>query len=683
MIDVLLAIAITGAVFVVVGAPFALSIRTAGSGWLTLASDALGFGLVAVPLAIVLWSLYGPLGIALVVVIIAVFAFLAVRAKVGLPSRPARAPISLIITWIVVIVVAIALRHHDATFLPWVGDMGAYVNWSNEFVRTGELSPSWPPVYSAFLSLSTALFGSAGTTSGIAITGLTLIAVVTRLLYLLKLNRWVIVGIAAAITFNLHAVWYSTFPSSESLNAPVFIIWATMLVVTIRASRAQLPAAVGLTFLVMLHLCLLRGSGSFLLAPALLLAVTAIALPAWRQWAPRAWAFFIASLIAAEVGVWYGVTYIPRYFVDMQLRMLAPAKLFAWGKEIGLFAPGILLFAVLVVMTGAAFLGLRYAVRHRDGDITKGVRATAILAWVAGGALIVVLALEGIVGANVWFIFVRTGLWLVIVAAVALFVIARRRVVTEEVLVVFLLTASALLLTAFHTRRLGNDRIHAFFMYWDRYLFSEIIPALFVVAAVGANAIVLWLAANGRLAPLATMRWVPVATTAVVVAAIVVPHAPAIARMSEDSYMDGAYPFTLRLASAVSTEEYVLWGATSPDAAPGFFFPNTWMAFAVPLERTFGHEFPNVDQGNDNFQPDDVITTAQIDRGLEKSDSVYVYETQTGKGQPLDERLPDGYTATQQSSTTSDIALLAQERQLAEWTHAEITVVVWEVTRTP
>jgi len=679
VIDVLIAVATTAAIFLVAGAPFALSIRSRTEGWLPLLTDAAGFGLIVVPLAIVAWDLFGAGGIVLAALVLVAFGVLALRSRVGLPTRQAKAPLSLVLLWIAVGVIAVVLRLHNTNFLPWVGDMGAYVNWSNEFVRTGELAATWPPVYSSFLSLSTAIFGTDGTAAGIAVTGLVLIAVIARVLTLLRVNRWVVVGIAAAVAFNVHAIWYSTFPSSESLNAPVFLIWAAMLIVTIKAPREQLAAALGLTFIVMLHLCLLRGSGSFLLAPALLAAVVSIVLPAWRAWSARIWMFFLATLIAAEVGVWYGVSVIPRYFVDMQLRMLAPGSLFAWGKEIGLFSPGPLLLGILVLMTGLVALGLAFALRHPTADPVKGARATRVLAYISAGALLAVIVLAGVVGSNIWFIFWRSGMWIPAAAIVALVVIARRKRVLDDTPVVFLLIATSLMLIAFHSFRVGNDRVHAFFTYWDRYLYSEVIPALFVVGGLGISAVVAWVAAREN----RKLVLAPVAATLIGVAVVTVPHSVAIARISQDTYMAGAYDFTVRLGEATKPSDPTLWGATSDDAAPGFFFPNTWMAFAVPLQRSFGYQFDNVTQGDFNFAPDDVVTSLELYRALDKAagDTVYVYETQTGVGRPLDERLASNLHATQIAEETSNISLLQQERTLADWTHAKITVIVWAVTR--
>jgi hypothetical protein len=679
--EVLFAIAITGVIFVSAGVPFALSVRSRSEGWASLAVDSLGFGIVVVPLIVVAWTLASGWGIAVAAAVFLGFITLAIRSQVGLPTIPTRPPLSLALTWAAVVVAGLVVRLHDVNFLPWVGDMGAYVNWSNEFVRTGELAAAWPPLYSSFLAVSTAIFGPSGTTSGIAMTGIVLIAVTTRLLMLLALNRWVVVGIAAALTFNVHAIWYSTFPSSESLNAPIFVVWALMLVVVQRTTRQQLPAAIGLTFLVMLNLCLLRGSGIFLLAPALLLAIVSIALPAWRAWGFRIWSFFLASLVAAQVGVWYGVSVIPRYFVDMQLRMIAPQSIFDWGKSIDLFSPGPLLLGVLIVMAVLAALGLAFAYRHSDPDEVAGARATRILALIAALVLALGIALEGVVGANVWLIFVRSGLWLVALPVIALVLMSRREKVRDDVPVTFLLVATSLILIGFHTQRLGNDRIHPFFLYWDRYLFSEIIPGLAIVAAIGANAIVLWAVSRGSLVERRTSRYVPVGVTALLLGALIVPHTPTIARMSEDTYMAGAFSFTTDLAAAVDPESTNFWGATSADPAPGFFFPNTWMAFAVPLNRSFGYEFQNVSQGEYNFAPDKVVSPLEIERALKKADRVFVFETQTGEGASLDERMPAWFSVTKVVEETSDISLLAQERTLAGWTHAQINVIVWEITR--
>lgn len=687
MIDVLIAIAITGLIFVAFGAPFAFSIRRRSEGWIALATDSLAFGLVVVPLVIAAWSLFGAFALVLAAAVLAAFIVLAVRSGAGVPEKPRMPQRSLLVTWLAIGLAAIALRLHNANFLPWVGDMGAYVNWANEFVRTGELEATWPPIYSSFLSLSGAIFGPHATTAGIAVTGLAFLAVVARLLVLLAVNRWVVAGVVGSLALNIHAVWYSTFPSSESLNAPVFITWATLVVIALRADRARLPAALGLVFLTMLHLCLLRGSGSFLLAPALVLAIASIAIPAWRAWGPRLWAFFVASLVAAEVGVWYGVSVIPSYFVDMQLGFLLPKSLFTAIKGIGIFSPGPLLFAALVVMTALASVGLLVARRLSDrsrgktaalSDPAPSLRSTRVLALIAAVVLLLLLVAALLIGSNIWAILWRSGIWIALVPLLGLFAISRRRTLSDDVPVVFLLIATALVLMVFHSSRLGNDRIHAFFIYWDRYLYSEVIPALVVVAAIGVSATV---ARARSLSALTDRRVIPSLVVALAIVAVSAPHAVALTRMSQDTYMAGAYDFTLSLASRVDSDEKVLWGATSAEPAADFFFPNTWMAFAVPLERTFGFEFGNVEQGIDDFAPDEVVSDATLDAALTDANEVIVFETVKTDGLPLDERASERFAVEKVGTESSNISLLPQGPGLREWDHSTVEVVIWRVSR--
>jgi hypothetical protein len=683
VLEVAIAVSVTGLVFTIAGIPFALSIRRDGEGWWDLATDAAALGVVFVTLAITAWAWLGPTGIVLAILVFAAFIYAAIRHRTGLPRR--WRPTNsrgwwLAALWVAVIIAAVLLRLHNVNFLPWVGDMGAYVNWANEFVRTGVLAASWPPIFSVFLSVSTAVFGTAGTTSGIAFTGLLLIAVITRLLRQLSVNRWGIVAVAGALAFNVHAIWYSSFPSSESLNAPLFTMWLSLLLTTIRMRKAQLPAVLGASFLVMLNLCLLRGSGSFLLAPLVALGVASAIIGTWRRWSPRIWLYIISCIAAASVGVWYGVSAIPRYFVDMQVGYLLPSSLFDIGKSSGLFSPSPILLGALLALLALGVCGWWIASRVSRSGADSGGRSTRVLALLAGGALAVGLALECIVGANIWFIFVRAGLWIAVIPIITMIAVGRRRIVGADTPVLFLAMATALMLIAFHTPRVGNNRSHAFFIYWDRYLVSEVIPALVVISGVGVGILITWAATRTRQWRVMQAGWMTTALTAVTIAAITIPNAPSLSLVMRDTYMSGAYSFTQRLLSHVDDGDALLWGATSPDAAPGFFFPNTWMAFAVPMQRSFGATFLNVDQSEYNFAPDDVISLSELREAVAQEGTALVFETQTAYGPPLIDRIdPAILSVTRVAEETSDISLLAQRPQLADWTHAHIHVAVWSV----
>jgi hypothetical protein len=693
VIEVAAAVAVTSVVFLFVGLPFAVSLRSGTEGWLALLTDAAGYGVVVLTLAITAEDSLGVVGIILTAVVIAAASVYAIRRRVGFPrlrgrERPRR---SLVIAWSVVALVAIAFRLHDSTFLPWVGDMGAYVNWANELLRTGHLTASWPPIYSVFLAIGGGILGTAGTTAAIPFTGFLLIAVAARLLTRMKVNPWIVVGIGGALAFNIHAIWYSYFPSSESLNAPVFLLWVSLFFSLLTAPRRLLPALGGMTFLVMLDLCLLRASGSFLLAPALLVVVVATILPAWRRWAPRLWVFFFATLAGAEVGVWYGVKVIHSYFVNTQVKQQLPARFYLPLKNLGLLTAGPVLFAalalLLVVAAGGVFLSIRLS--RRTGDRDRGRSASGILAVLAAAALVVAVVLFAIVGSNIWFILLRMGLWMVVLAVVGLVLTWRTREIGPRVAVAFLAVATVLLLIAFQAHRLGSDRPHAFFLYWDRYLVSEVLPALAILAGIGAAMllpvllpVLQRLRAGRALGGSRVRRAVPAIVTALAVLLTALPSIPILVRESQDTYMAGADTFTAKLMSYTTRSDSLFWAGTSTANAPGFFFPNEWMAFAVPMTRSFGYTFQNVRQGHDDFRPDDVVSAAELETALSSPAPVFVYEVQKADGQPLDQRLDGGkLTFTKVGDLTSDISLLEQRPQLQDWTHAHIHVIVWRVQR--
>ncbi|MEO8095851.1 MAG: hypothetical protein ABI632_13095, partial [Pseudolysinimonas sp.] len=537
--QVAISVVTTGSIFFALGIPFAFAVRRREEGWIPLAIDAALLGTVFATLAVTLWSWLSIGGIVVTAALFIAALAAAIARGTGLPARPVRPPWTLVALWVLIVVVALAFRLHDSTFLPWVGDMGAYVNWANEFVRTGELRASWPPIYPIFLGISTFLFGTAGTTSGIAWCGLLLLGAVARVLGQLHVGRWVVAAMVGALALNVHAIWYSYFPSSESLNAPIFLAWISLIITTLRSERRQLPAVLVVSALVMLHLGLLRGSGSFLLAPLLITAVLALVIGVWRQWAPRLWMAFAAGLMGAELSIWYGVSVIPRYFVDTQLKMLIPGSLFEWGMNSGLLGPGVPMIAVLVVLAALSVAAVYPAVRMARRPAPSGEVATTRLAWIAAGVLVVVIALEGIVGANVWFILFRSGIWIVAAAALGLVAVARRRETTDVVPVLSLVALSALVLIAFHTSRLGNNRSHSFFMYWDRYLVSEVIPALVVLAGVGvAWVVTLGLTRLPRFGESAR-RILPAAVAVLAITVTALPSIPILSLQWRDSYMAG------------------------------------------------------------------------------------------------------------------------------------------------
>jgi hypothetical protein len=671
---------------VVLGAPIALLLGSGRRGWVALAADAILFGFLTLTLAP---TMYGWLGIAGAVITGAAWLACVVAAVVlrrgSLPRPLTRrdGTTALVVAAVVVGVAAVVLRLHVVEFLPWVGDMGAYVNWANEFARTGQLTAGWPPLFPSYLALASWLLGPALTTATIPLAGLALIAALVRLLLLLRVDRWIALLVAAVAAVNGHAIWYSSFPSSESLNAPLFLLWVITVVEGVSARRfGRWAAASGV---VMLALGLLRGTGPFLLIPLGLLAVLALVLPDWKPIAARVWWLVSAGVAGAFLSYWYGITRIHAYYVDMQIGELLPDGLMGALKRAGAFTPTVftaLGLALGVLVTAAIALLCGRAARRRE-------RRTPIPA-VLGVALAVVLAVglvaTGIVGSASWIISLRMGAYLIPAVVVATVIATSRAQSRRRAAVVLLLATTVTIFYALHTLRLAFHPDHSFFLYWDRYLVSEILPAGLVLTGVALQRIVEIV--SRRRPALRRLRSAAVVLPVVALLAglSVVPQAKTLALVSRDSYMAGDYAFQNALEAHVDDDSTpIIWASTSSRPYPGFFFPNTWMAFARPMAYTSGLDVRRIDNRK-NFGPDEVLTEDVLldEVACSPEGRVLVFELQS-TGPDLAERLADGSSLDlrAEGTETGTISLLSQPPLHGGWQHLEFTVEVWSVSASP
>ena len=655
------------------GAPLAVLIRRTPEGWVALVADALLFGLMVVTVGVTLYSWLGWAGAATSIIAVVALAIWAARAGRWPERRALWVPGRRILTlaWVAVLAVTIVLRLDSVNFLPWVGDMGAYVNWANEWARTGSYEAKWPPLFGAFLAIFSSAFSFANTTGAVAITGILAVVAVARLMQRLGVNSWVTLALSALLALHPHAVWYSTFPSSESLNLPIFVTWAIALHAALTGNRRTLPWATIAFGVATLALTLLRGSGPLLLIPLAVVVVLALVTPNWRRLAGRITWSLAAGTTAASIGYWYGVTVIPRYFVNMQIRGILPDSISDIGDGLGLFTPTpqliVILVALPVVLACAAV-----ALDRRFGSASESTSLSGrILPSVIAILLVLGVVATAVVGAMSFSILVRIGLWLVIGTVAVIAVPIYRRLTAAQQMIAVTLVGIVLMFLALHTVRLGFDRGHSFYLYWDRYFVSEYLPAVIVLSGLAITAIVPWILRK---------RLTVVAALAAAALAIV-PAVPALALQSQDTYMDGAFNFTEQLVELQQNSgDPILWSGSTENSAEGFFFQNTWMAFGVPMKRSYGLDVINTNQRRNNFAPDEVLTLEALEAYAlcSPTRSLTVYEAQTG-GTPLDERLA-GTDAqfTPLGEVTSDISLLAQPAT-AGWTHARIPVIAWTV----
>ena len=684
---VALASVVIGAVLVLAGLPFALLLRRARDGWVAATADSAMFGLVALPLSVTLWTWWGLPGAVLPVLgWAAAAAAVARRGGAGLPVRPSRPTTAAVVRgamWAVVLAGAGLLRLREVEFIPWVGDMGGYVNWANELVRTGTLDASWPPLFSTYLAVGAALFGTAHTTVGMTVVGLVLVVALARLVQHVGAGPWVVLAVGVLVAVHGHAVWYATFPASESLTAPVVVVW--LMTVHRALSGPGRTAHVVAGGIVVVALCLLRANGPLLLLPVLVVLVAVVTVRAWRRYA-AAWAWVTAAFVAAAgVGYWYGIAVISGYYVDTQLPLFLPSSVLRPLSDLGLFDAS---WSNAGVLTGITVLGcgvvvaLGTWVTRRDArrpPRTGTVGETVVLAAAGAAVLATLVVLAGQDG-DVWRIAGRVGLWLFAAAVVGV-VAARWFPDVAARPVVLVAVATVLLYLVFQDARLGPVREHAFYLYWDRYFFSEIFPCLVLLAAVGLHQVLAVLERVLVTAPPGARTAVAGTVSLAASLGVVAWAAPEVQRANRDTFMRGAYPLAEELADvALEQGEPVLWSSAGGVGVADYFFPNSWMALAKPLVLTWGVDVRNLERPDD-FAPDEMVDAGQIalTATCADSDAVTVLEV-TLEGTPLDVRLADsGLDVHHVASVQGGWRILSQLETTTDWRTIEFHVEAWSV----
>ncbi|MBW1881096.1 MAG: hypothetical protein JRJ84_22310, partial [Deltaproteobacteria bacterium] len=212
--------------------------------------------------------------------------------------------------------------------------------------------------------------------------------------------------------------------------------------------------------------------------------------------------------------------------------------------------------------------------------------------------------------------------------------------------------------------RITEPRNHAYFLYWDRYLFSEAFPGLVILAAVGGDAIwqgVLrmrrpWLARAAALAGVALFVWS---------GARALRYSLPVARSTlfADAYQD-----LERLEESTSAEgELPIIYSGFDDQPKGWIFPNTFRAMALPLTETFGRRVLNI-YGRGPFSPDPVPTPHEVREIMEGAgvEAVYlVAARRLAQNNPICPEVP-GASVREVGTVGMDIPVICRRVERAE-----------------
>ena len=529
----------------------------------------------------------------LIVTLVVIAASIAVRLRIRRPAA-ARAParsgpaarvdLVLLAGLVVVLGIALAIRQGPSYFIFETGDMGEYVNGANVLAHAGTLTASFPHGFTLFLSGTNLLLGRAHTVAGLPALGVLLALGSFAYARVVGLHPVAALGIAALAAANPVTVWFSLFPVSETLYATLLIA-ALYFVVQARATRSNAYAVIaGLVLGLML---LVRGN-AMLFAPIVVLVLLASAAVDDERTVRVQRTFSVVALGALAAAYAYDVHYPRTYFVQTQLREMLPHSIFRAADRVHLFQASVPLALValagIAAVLGAVVLVTRH-VRPRVVDRPETFwRALYVAALVVTLAALAVMQHGGLTDA-----LARWGVVLVVLALVGLVALVARpgRYLDggDGWLLLLVVCAFSLLFA----KRVHLSKPHAYYLYYDRYLFSEVLPAALVLGAVGLHLLVdAWVSAvRSRVVV------VRVAVAVVCVAAVVafVPSLKETHRITRYPLFGDSYQTLHRIDELTRTKDAgpgaIVYSA-GPTPPAGWFFQNTYRAFALPLAQTFG-----------------------------------------------------------------------------------------------
>jgi len=218
----------------------------------------------------------------------------------------------------------------------------------------------------------------------------------------------------------------------------------------------------------------------------------------------------------------------------------------------------------------------------------------------------------------------------------------------------FLLLMVIAVFVVLFARRVPHPQDQVYYLYFDRYLFSEVLPASIPLAAIGVQMLV-----DACVRAPARAAKVAIATLVVLIVVGLVPQIHETRRVTRYRLLGDPYR-ALQLVDQFTRSNGrpgVVVYSGSKDRPPHWFYPNTFRAFALPLRQSFDREvvgLPPAPLVKDNvYSP----RAARIVLALNHVSSGYLVQLQD----PDAARLPDDDHTTWVGSVAYLCPLLGQQ----------------------
>lgn len=559
--------------------------------------------------------------VAVVVVATAVAAW-RVRHRVRPPAVDVTSAVLLLAT-----VAAVFVAGATSYFVFQTGDMGSYVNAANILADGDGLGSGFPHGFIVWLADAHLVAGEAlMVQAAVPSLGALFLLTASSVTRGLTGSGAAAVVVAALILIHPTARWFASIPVSEALFV---VVLAGTLVVLLGARAAgdvvgAVVAGSGVAMLLVIR-------ANALVMAFVLVVAALVSMVVDRRHTATAHAAFTTSAVFGLVSAYaYNVRYLRAYFVEAQLEVELPPRIFDALDRLDLLSVSPSLVVLGLVVTAVA-AGLTLAVRPsatavRDRRRRWAVPVVTVLAVAVTGSVAAMLGTESLVDAlERWHVLL---LGLAVAGAV---VLAVGRLAEDPVVLAMVLTTGGFGIVLFAVR-LDETLEHAYYLYWDRYLFGDAFFVALVLAgcvAAGATAVVRRL--DGWRA------WAASGVFAVAAIAAGVSTVPPVVEesveISQHRLLGNSYAALDAIAEVVAhdgSEPVVFSGPPTPPT--GWFFPNTFRAYGVPLSQTFGVRVVNLPV--EAFAADPVVRSPEARRRIiaaaRDSDAVTDIEVDAG-----------------------------------------------------
>lgn len=584
--DVVLAVAACTLLAWIPGIPLALlALRRTQAGAAVVLAAATGLGLgawMAVGLPAVHQGWFRPAPLAAAGLAVTVAAWVPARHHVRLlrPGRPG---------WLTAVLAALGvlglgLRSSPIYFAYQVADFGEYVNRGNVIAGGGPFGRWFVNGFPLVMGEASLLLGESRSVDVMPFLGLLVAAAVLASLQLVGAGRVVIAGAAVPLLLHVHVVWFSQFPASETLYAAL-LATSLLLAGAALAGRDHVAAVLAGSFGFLLVLS--RGNGLVYLP---VVAVGLALVPAFTD--ETRTGVLRTHLLSLGAGLWLGSVYDARhnggYFIEAQAVPRLPGPVADWFTRIDeLRVAAVVTVVVGVGLAAAAGAGLLVERLHRRPRLGPAIRIGAVggVAAVAVLAHLLVFPLESFLpryeglGVAVW---AAAGL------ALAVWLADTVRDGVTRFLVGWPLLVGITMATFQVTRmRKSMDVDSQWFLYWDRYFFSEAFPMLLLAGTVAAGVVLARGASRGTGARRATL-----VAAAVLLVAVLVDIVPPTRRATARPMFDGTYEELAAIDDLMPEPLPVVYDGLV-EHPEGWFWANSSRVLAEPLAETFGHRILN------------------------------------------------------------------------------------------